>query len=55
MNIYLYLSILVEFILHLNSNTKLNLKWNRNNPKEKGKEKGTGTKGGACHVSAGRP
>jgi hypothetical protein len=29
----------VEFILHLNFNTKLNLKWNRNNPKEKEKGK----------------
>ena len=38
MNIYIHLSILVEFILHLNSNTKLSLKWNRNNPKETGKE-----------------
>ena len=53
MNIYLYFSILVEFILHLNSNTKLNLKWNKNNPKET--EKRHFGKGGACHIDAGRP
>ena len=33
----------MQLILHLNSNIKFNLKWNRNNPKETEKE--TGKKG----------
>ena len=39
---YLYTYILVEFILHLNSNTKVQLKWKRNKPKETGKRKKRG-------------
>ena len=37
-NEYIFIFILLQFILHLNSNTKFNLKWNRNNPKETGKK-----------------
>ena len=39
-NEYIFIFILLQFILHLNSNTKFNLKWNRNNPKETGKKGG---------------
>ena len=41
-NEYLYTYILVEFILHLNSNTKVQLKWKKINQKKQKKEKKEG-------------